>query len=86
MIDPITWGQDLLINDSPCHYDFDLFVSKIQKVYGDKHCKLNAGTRLYLQSRQGHHDPDESVLGYTNRLQCNWREAGWDEEQQKLLW
>jgi hypothetical protein len=27
MIDPITWGQDLLTNDSPCLHDFDLFVS-----------------------------------------------------------
>ena len=84
MIDPITWGQDLLTNDSPCLHDFDLFVSEIQKMYGDKDRKLNAGTRLYLEFHQGHHDPDESVRAYANRLRRNWREAGWDEEQQKL--
>jgi len=84
MIDPITWGQDRLTNDSPCLHDFDPFVSEIQKMYGDKDRKLHAGTRLYLEFRQGHHDPDESVRAYANRLRQNWREAGWDEEQQKL--
>ena len=84
MIDPITWGQDLLTTDSPCLHDFDVFVSEIQKMYADKDRKLNAGTRLCLEFRQGHHDPDESVRAYANRLRQNWREAGWDEEQQKL--
>jgi hypothetical protein len=84
MIDPSTWGQDLLPNDSPCLHDFDLFVSEIQKMYGDKARKLNAGTSLYLEFCQGHHDPDESVQDYANRLRRNLREAGWDEEQRKL--
>jgi hypothetical protein len=61
MIDLNTWGQDLLTNNSPCLHDFDLFVSEIQMMYGDKDCKLNADTRLYLEFRQGHHDPNESV-------------------------
>jgi len=84
MINPITWGHDLLTNNSPCIHDFDLFVSKIQKMYGDMDRKLNAGTRLYLEFRQGHHDPNESVRAYANQLRRNWKEAGWDEEQQKL--
>jgi len=84
MIDPITWGQDLLTNDSPCIHDFDLFVNEIQKMYGEKDRKLNAGTRLYHEFCQGHHDPSESVRAYANRLRRNWREAGWDQEQQKL--
>jgi hypothetical protein len=53
-------------------------------MYGDKDRKLNAGTRLYLECRQGHLDPDESIRAYANRLRQNGREAGWDEEQQKL--
>jgi len=50
-------------------------------MYGDKDRKLNAGTTLYLEFRQGHHDPNESVWAYANRLRRNWWEAGWDEEQ-----
>jgi hypothetical protein len=84
MIDPITWGQDLLTNDSPCIHDFDLFINEIQKMYGEMDCKLNAGTRLYHEIRKCHHDPDESVRAYAIRLRRNWREAGWDEEQQML--
>jgi len=84
MIDPITWSQDLLNTNSQCLYNFDLFVSEIRKMYSDKDRKLNAGTRLYLEFRQGHYHPDESVRAYVNRLRQNWREAGWDKEQQKL--
>jgi len=84
MIDTITWGQDLLTNDSPCMHDFNLFVNEIQPMYGEKDRKLNTGTRLYHGFRQGHHDPDESVRAYANQLRRNWREAGWDEEQQML--
>jgi len=32
MIDPITWGQDLLSIDSPCIHDFDLSMNEIQKM------------------------------------------------------
>jgi len=84
MIDPITWGQDLLTNDSLCLYDFNLFVSEIQKMYGDKDCKLIAASRLYIEFCQGHHNPEESLQASANQLQQNRREAGWDEEQQQL--
>ena len=56
-INPITGGQDLLTNDSPCLHDFDHCICKIQKKYGDKGHGLHVGTRLYLQFRQGYHDP-----------------------------
>jgi len=51
MIHPITWGQNLLTNDSPFIHNFDLFVKEIQKMYGEKDRKLNARTRLYHEFR-----------------------------------
>jgi len=58
MIDPITWGQDLLTNNCPCIDNFYLFVNEIQKMYGEKDRRLNTGTRLDHEFRQGHHDHD----------------------------
>jgi len=84
MIDPITWGQDINTNDSPCLHDFYCFVINIPKMYSEKDHKLNAGTRLYLEFREDCHDSDESVQAYANQVRHNWREAGAVEQQQTL--
>jgi len=34
---------------------------------------------------QGYHNSDENIRAYANRLRRNWREAGWDEEQYKIM-
>jgi hypothetical protein len=34
---------------------------------------------------QGYHNSDENIRAYANRLRRNWREAGWDEEQHKIM-
>jgi len=68
MMDPITWRLELPTNDSPYLPDLKIFISEIRKLYGDNNRKPNAGSRLYLEFRQGHHDPDDRVPAYCNRL------------------
>jgi len=41
VIDPITWGQDLQKNNSPCLNNLDLFVAEIQTMYGNEDRRLN---------------------------------------------
>jgi len=47
MIDPITWGQDLKKNNSPCLNHLDLFVAEIQKMYGYKDRRLNVARKSF---------------------------------------
>jgi len=81
MIDPITWGQDLQKNNSPCLNNLDLFVAEIQKMYGDKDRRLNVARKSFYDFPQGYYNADENVRAYANRLRRNWREAEWDEVQ-----
>jgi hypothetical protein len=85
MTDPVTWGHDLLADDHTCLHDYDLFVTEIRKQYGDKDRKQNSPTRAYHEMMQGYHNSDENIRAYANRLRRIWREAGWDEEQHKIM-
>jgi len=84
MTDPLTWGHDPLADDHPCLHDLDLFITEIQKQYGDKDRRQNSSTQAYHEMMQGYHNPDENVRAYANRLRRNWRESGWDEEHHKI--
>jgi hypothetical protein len=85
MTDIVSWGHDLLAYDHTWLYDYDLFVTEIRKHYGDKDRKQNSSTRASHKIMQGYHNSDENIRVYPNRLQRNWREAGWDEEQHKII-
>jgi len=85
MTDPETSGHDLLADDHTCLHDYDLFVTKIRKQYRDKDRKQNSSTRAYNEMMQGYHNSDENIRAYANQLQRNWREAGWEEEQHKIM-
>jgi hypothetical protein len=85
MTDPVTWGHHLLADDHTCLPDFDVFVTEIRKQYGDNDRMQNSCTRAYHKMMQGYHSSDQNIRAYTNRLRRNWREAGWDEEQHKII-
>jgi len=72
MFDPITWGQDLQKNDSPCLNNLDLFVAEIQKMYRDKDRRLNVARKSFYHFPQGYYNADENVRAYANRLWRNW--------------
>jgi len=76
MTDLVNWGHDLLTDDHPCVHDLDLFITKIQKQYGDKDRRQNSSTQAYYEIGQCYHNPDENVRAYANRLQRNWTECG----------
>jgi len=61
MIDPITWGQDLQKNNSPCLNNLDLFITEIQKMYGDKDRRLNLARKSFYNFPQGYYKADENV-------------------------
>jgi hypothetical protein len=79
MTDPISWGQDLLAKNSPCLFDFKLFVEELRKQYGDKERVLTTGSRNFTEFRQGHFDKNETVRAYANRLHKMWRDSNLDE-------
>jgi len=81
MIDPITLGQDLQQNNSPCLNNLDLFVAEIQKMYGDMDRRHNVARKSFYDFPPGYYNADENVRAYANRLRRNWREAEWDEVQ-----
>ena len=67
--------------------DLDLFEAEIGKTYGDKDREMNAVMRRYQEFYQGHHDTEEGIWAYANRLWALWWEAGWDEQHfQKMLY
>jgi hypothetical protein len=47
------------------------------EMYGDGERRLNAAARAYAKYMHGALDSNETVKAYTNRMQSNWREAGW---------
>jgi len=71
MIDPITWGQDLQMNNSPCPNNLDLFVAKIQNRYSDMDWRLNVARKSFYDFSQYYYDADEEVQGYANPLRLN---------------
>ena len=81
MIDPITWGQDLQKNNSPCLNNLDLFVAEIQRMYGDKDRRLDVTRKPFYEFQQGYHNADGNIRAYANCLRCNWREAVLNELQ-----
>jgi hypothetical protein len=66
MTDPISWGQDLLAKNSPCLFDFELFVEELRKQYGDKEWVLNTSSQYFTKIKQGHFDKNETVRAYAN--------------------
>ena len=52
---------------------FELFTNELQKMYGDKDRPLNPATKDMREYQQL---PNESVRGYANCLNNNWRRAG----------
>jgi len=81
MIDPITWGQDLQKNNSPCLNNLDCFVAEIQKMYSNKDRRLIRARKSFDDFPQGYYNADVQVGAYANRLEQNRREAEWDEVQ-----
>jgi len=66
MIDPITCGQDLRVNDLPCIPNVNKFVNEIQKINSEMDRKLNTGTWHWHECRQNHHNADECIREYAN--------------------
>jgi len=85
MTDLVSWCLDLCTNDHTYLHDHDLFVTRIQKQYGDKDQMQNSSTWVSHIKMQGYHNSDKNTPVYANRLLRNWREAGWDEEQHKVM-
>jgi hypothetical protein len=68
MTDPVTWGYNLLANDHPCLHVVHLFITEIQKQYGDKDRRQNSSLELSQEMMAGYHNPDKTVCAYANRL------------------
>ena len=64
---------------NPCLASFKLFEAEIQRMYGNKDCRLNWAIKAAGEYQQGHADPNETVPRYANQIRTNWRDAGWDE-------
>jgi hypothetical protein len=61
VIDPITWGQDLQKNNSPCLNNLDLFVVDIQQMYGNMDWRLNIARKSLYDFPQGCYNADENI-------------------------
>jgi hypothetical protein len=77
MTSPAEWASELVLARSDCLRDWDLFEAEIREMYGDRERRLNAAARAYAEYMQGALDSNETVKAYANRMQSNWREAGW---------
>jgi len=73
--EPAEWASDLRKATNPCLDDFELFMNKLQKMYGDKDRRLNSVTKAMQEYQQL---SNEAVRVYANRLKANWRRAGWN--------
>jgi hypothetical protein len=79
MTSPAEWASELVLARSDCLRDWDLFEAEICEMYGDRERRLNAAARAYVEYMQGALDSNETVKAYANRMQSNWREAGWKD-------
>jgi hypothetical protein len=77
MTSPAEWASKLVLARSDCLRDWDLFQAEIREMYGDRERRLNAAARAYTEYMQGALDSNETLKAYANRMQSNWREAGW---------
>jgi hypothetical protein len=77
MTSPAEWASELVLARSDCLRDSDLFEAEIREMYGDRERRLNAAARAYAEYMQGALDSNKTVKAYANRMQSNWREAGW---------
>jgi hypothetical protein len=57
MTDPVEWLRDLLRDSDPCLEDFEAFSEEMQKMYGDKHRKLNPAMKCMTNFLQGANEP-----------------------------
>jgi hypothetical protein len=77
MTSPAEWASELVLARSDCLRDWDLFEAEIRKMYRDRERQLDAAAHVYAEYMEGALDSNETVKAYANRMQANWREAGW---------
>jgi hypothetical protein len=63
--------------------DFKAFSEEMQKMYGDKDRKLNAGMKCMTDILQGANEP---VRVYANRIKANSRTVGWLLQDNKIIY
>jgi len=80
--DPSEWASDLRDAEDQCSENFELFANVLQKMYGDKDRRLNSATKAMHEYQQL---PNKSVRIYANRLNANWRRAGWSLITHKVV-
>jgi hypothetical protein len=85
MTDPSEWATERIMAGSECLQDWDLFENEIRKMYGDRNRQLDAASRAIAEYSQGVLDTNETVIAFGNRIQSNWREAGWKGVQEDAL-
>jgi len=74
MTDLVVWLWDLQRDSDLCLDDFEVFLAKIQKMYGNKDRKLNMAMKCMTYFLQGANEP---VRANTNRMKANRRAVGW---------
>jgi len=74
MTDLADWLRDVRRDSHPCLENFGSFSEEMQKMYGNEDRKLNAALKCTtdLLTRS-----NELVTVYANRINTNWRAAGW---------
>jgi len=73
--DPAKWARNLWEAMDLCLDDFELFLKKLQKMYGDNDRCLN----LAMEAMQEYEQlPHKAVRVYANCWKANWRRAGWN--------
>jgi hypothetical protein len=77
MTSPAEWASELVLACSDCLRDWDLFEAEIREMYGNRVRQLDAAARAYAEYMQGAFNSNKTVKAYANRMQTNWREAGW---------
>jgi hypothetical protein len=85
MTNPADWGSSLISSNHPCLASFDLFEKEIRRMYADREWRFKAAEKAVVDYAQGQPPADskEAVRDFANRVRTNWREAGWEEQDQK---
>jgi hypothetical protein len=73
--DPAQWAIGLREAKDPSLDDFELFANKLQKMYCDKGRHLTSATKAMQEYQQL---PNEEGRVYANRVESNWKRAGWN--------
>jgi len=83
MTNLVEWLRDRRRDSDPCLEDFEAFSEEMQKMYGNKDQKLNAGMKCTTDSLWGANEP---VGVYDNQIKANWRAAGWLPQDNENLY